>query len=111
MTVQDIATKTRQFIYLDVDSAQYRIENEEVIAWTDEAQKTIVRHRPDLLLSKNPDKLTALTDVLEIDDMFEPDVVNYVLFRIYNKDDQDQEARARAINFRNLFFQSLYGMA
>lgn len=57
----------------------------------------------ELEYAANPAQLAALSDVIGVSDDYANAIVDYVMFRAYSKDAEDQNAMARATAHRSLF--------
>lgn len=61
----------------------------------------------DIVYSKYPDELTATTDDIEVDDLFIPSVINYVLFRAYGKESEHADSDNKVQLHLQLFLSSV----
>lgn len=111
-TVKNVIDRAREFLALDVDAAALRFSDTESISWVSDGQQEIVRQRPDSMdvsevVLKDLDVIDELTDNLEIADRFIGTMVNYVIYRFFNKDDQDAENRQRSQLYFRRFQEGL----
>jgi len=108
MTGTELAASAREALYGDVDAANLRISDAELLIWINDAQAELYRINPacayvTAITVTKPADIIALSDTLPINDIYRASIVDYLVYRFYSKDTQDEENRVRAGMYFKLF--------
>ena len=113
MTGTEILKRAREYLFLDVDpiDAQKRISNTEGLDWLNDAISRLYQLNPTVtyintVVTDPPTALTDLSSDSGINDQFNTALINYLAYRFYSKDTEDNENARRAQQFFNLFQNS-----
>jgi hypothetical protein len=109
----DVLQRAREFLYLDTDTDNLRISDEEGLVWLTLAQKEIARRKPDSMyrddeiVTDPPAIVSSKTQSLEVLDQYENALINFLLHKFFAKDTEDANNRARMKDFYNMFISDL----
>jgi len=108
MTGEDLANSSRRALYQDVDNSNLRISDDELLIWINEGILELYRINPTScyrteIKCEPPSAILNLQEDLPLVEFMKPAMTDYLVYRFYSKDTQDQENRARAANFYQLF--------
>lgn len=107
MTAQEIVTRVRSLIKDEFIS--YRWSDAYMFTSITEASRKIAEKRPDSLFTTTVPTtniittITALTDVLQINDRYKESIENYVCYRCMQKDSEDTSNMALADKYLEKF--------
>lgn len=108
--VSDIVDRVQKQL-IDPNGVRWLVLTE-LIPWLNDGQREIAHRRPDSLFADSvpksaiPPDVTALTDKLSISEQYRSCLVDYVLFRAFGKDSEDNESLKRSeTHLRNHLLQ------